>query len=108
MGYRINLLAISAVVSLGAGASLALAGGHYVVAQSKLQFSARDLVIARGSTVTFKNNDRTSHNILIPLLRFDGGLQKPGQDINVAFAKAGAYRVTCGIHPKMALTVRVQ
>lgn len=108
MPLRMKPFLITAAALSLATASLALAAGHYVVRQSKLRFEVAELVMKKGSTITFKNNDRTSHNILVPKLSFNGGLQKPGEDISVAFARAGIYSVTCGIHPKMLLTVRVE
>jgi len=41
-------------------------------------------------------------------MAFDGGLQRPGQDLDVLFAKAGDYSVTCGIHPKMQMRVHAK
>jgi plastocyanin len=105
---KILITTASAFAALGA-VTLAWAGGQATVDQAKLQFSVMDLVVKKGSTVTFRNLDRTSHNIQVAGgMSFDGGLQRPGQDLDVLFAKGGDYTVTCGIHPKMLMRVHAK
>jgi hypothetical protein len=38
----------------------------------------------------------------------NGGLQQPGAEFKVPFVKPGTYQVSCGIHPKMKLSVTVK
>jgi cytochrome c peroxidase len=58
--------------------------------------------------VVFVNDDRTAHNITVTGegLALNGGLQQPGAEFKVPFAKPGTYQVSCGIHPKMKLSVQ--
>jgi plastocyanin len=88
-------------------AALALTESH--VNQSGLQFSVVSLHIHRGDSVIFSNGDRTSHNITAtgPGMNFNGGLQRPGENTEVMFTARGAYQVSCGIHPRMSMSVNV-
>lgn len=58
----------------------------------------------------FVNQDKTAHNITVTGegLNLNGGLQQPGGEFRVPFAKSGTYQVSCGIHPKMKLNVTVK
>lgn len=96
----------ASILVVGAGSALAAAG--VTVDQAGLQFSAASATVKRGQTVTFNNDDRTVHNITVsgPGMNFNGGLQKPGDKIDVLFTKTGSFQVTCGIHPKMKMTVQ--
>jgi len=106
---RETRIAAAIVLAVGGAASLAWGAGSLTVDQSKLQFSVADLAAPKGATVTFRNLDRTSHNIQVGgPMTFDGGLQPPGDSVDVLFAKAGEYTVTCGIHPKMLMHVHVK
>jgi plastocyanin len=79
---------------------------HLVVDQFRMQFSETQLLLKHGNKVTFHNNDHTSHNIQVSgPIKFDGGLQKPGENIDVLISKPGTYSVTCAIHPKMHMTI---
>ena len=69
-----------------------------------------ELAVTKGQSVIFKNDDRTAHNITVSGegVNLNSGLQQPGVEFKVPFAKPGTYQVSCGIHPKMKLTVTVQ
>jgi plastocyanin len=81
-----------------------------IVDQKNLKFSVRELKIAKGDSVEFTNSDDTSHNITITGQGFtaNSGLQAPGQPFKAPFVKAGTYKVSCGIHPNMRMTVVVE
>jgi plastocyanin len=104
------------VWALGLGAMLTvtatLADAPLTVTQKGLQFSVTDLDAKKGQTVVFVNDDRTTHNITVTGdgngVNVNGGLQPPGAEFRMPFLKAGTYAVTCGIHPKMKLTVVVK
>ena len=80
------------------------------VDQKNLRFSVTELHVAKGDSVVFMNSDDTAHNITITGQGFtaSSGLQAPGVPFKVQLAKLGVYRVTCGIHPRMKMTVVVQ
>jgi len=86
------------------------AAAPITVSQQGLQFSVSELAVAKGQTVIFKNDDRTPHNITVSGegVNLNSGLQQPGVEFKVPFAKSGTYKVSCGIHPKMKLTITVQ
>jgi len=80
------------------------------VSQQGLQFSVAELSVTKGQVVVFVNDDRTAHNITVKGdgVNLNSGLQPPGVEFKVPFAKPGTYVVSCGIHPKMKLSVTVQ
>ena len=104
------------VIAVGAAAVLAvtatLADPPLTVSQAGLKFSVKDLEVSKGQTVVFANDDTTSHNITVTGdgngVSVNGGLQPPGDKFQMPFSKPGSYVVTCGIHPKMRLTVKVE
>jgi plastocyanin len=87
-----------------------LAGDPVTVGQQGLRFSTAELTVAKDQIVIFMNNDTTTHNIMVvgEGLSVNGGLQSPGAEFRVPFIKAGTYTVSCGIHPKMKMTVTVK
>lgn len=86
------------------------AAAPITITQKGLQFSSTDLTVSKGQVVVFLNDDRTSHNITVSGegVNLNGGLQPPGAEFRVPFAKPGTYTVSCGIHPKMKLNVTVK
>jgi cytochrome c peroxidase len=107
-------LLLRAYVVVGVVGVLAIATAAWAaslnVDQKNLKFSVRELRIAKGDSVVFTNSDDTSHNITITGQGFtaNSGLQAPGQPFKAPFAKAGVYKVSCGIHPNMRMTVVVE
>jgi plastocyanin len=101
-------LCVAAIIAVSVGSALALV--RHSVNQSGLQFSVASLRLQRGDTVVFANGDRSSHNITVrgQAMTFNGGLQRPGQDIEIPFTSAGEYQVICGIHPRMRMAVEVR
>src|SRR5437868_2641740 len=101
-----------AVGGFFAGAAVTLADGPLTVTQKGLKFSTEELRAHKGETVVFVNDDRTSHNITVTGeangVNVNGGLQAPGGEFRMPFAKAGTYAISCGIHPKMKMTVIVE
>ena len=96
-------------LAMASGVAYAALAVH-TVDQNKLQFSVSELRIRKGETVRFMNSDRPAHNILVgsgPAM-LNSGLQQPGQPFEVPFTKEGTFPVTCGIHPKMRMTVVVE
>jgi plastocyanin len=82
----------------------------HIVDQSKLQFSVTELRIKKGDIVRFMNSDRPAHNILVKegATVLNSGLQQPGEPFDVPFNVEGTFPVSCGIHPKMHMTVIVE
>ena len=105
---------VKTYVACGVVGVLAIAtaawAGTLIVDQKNLKFSVKELKIAKGDSIEFTNSDDTSHNITISGAGFtaNSGLQKPGQPFKVPLVKAGVYKVSCGIHPNMRMTVTVE
>jgi plastocyanin len=104
---RFDLICLATAVAL---TGLVRAAAPVTVTQKGLQFSVEELSLGKGQVVTFVNDDRTAHNITVSGegVNLNGGLQQPGADFKVPFAKPGTYQVSCGIHPKMKMTITVK
>lgn len=77
--------------------------------QKNKQFGPRVLVVVRGTTVDFPNDDRIMHNVYSRSTgnAFDLGHYKKGESKPVTFNVAGAVDIYCNIHPNMSATVLV-
>ena len=99
---------LSAAASLVAVAALATT--HTVNVQDN-SFSPHDLTICLGDTVTWKNNDGTTHTASKtggPGPNFDtGNISSGGTSAPVAFNTAGAMSYRCNIHNNMTGTIQV-
>ena len=104
---RPSLLCLVTIVMV---ASVVRAAAPVTVSQKGLQFSVEELSLSKGQVVVFVNDDRTAHNITVSGegVSLNGGLQQPGSEFKVPFGKAGTYQVSCGIHPKMKLSITVK
>jgi len=105
----VKAYAVCAAVGVLALAGVAWASA-FTVDQKNLKFSVRELKIAKGDSIEFTNSDDTSHNITISGqgITLNSGLQAPGRPFKAPFAKTGVYKVSCGIHPNMRMTVVVE
>jgi cytochrome c peroxidase len=105
--FKITVAAI-AITLVATGSALAIV--RHRVDQSGLRFSVVALNLHRGDSIAFTNSDRSSHNILVRggAMNFNGGLQRPGETLEVPFTATGQYQVMCGIHPRMRLDIEVQ
>lgn len=101
---------LSALLASMPIAGICWAAGIITVDQRGLAFSTQHLVVKKGDVVNFLNDDNTSHNILVSGngVNLNSGLQKPGVTFSAPFVKPGSYQVTCGIHPKMKMSIVVQ
>ena len=101
------ILAVSGVLGFAATNMVLAAATHTVNAKGKV-FSAKKLEISAGDIVSYVNDDTIKHNILISKMKYDSGLQAPGDKSDVQFADAGKFKVRCAIHPKMKMVVVVK
>lgn len=105
------LLALCAtVLAVIGGQAAATAAGGKTVTLRDIEFSPRNLTIARNTTVTFAfRDDTTSHNVISKgTKRFKSiGVRSSGSPSR-KFTSAGTYRYVCSLHPGMAgrITVR--
>ena len=103
-------LATMLVAALASGIA-SVCAGTITVGQAGQVFSATRLTLAAGDKVIFLNDDSVRHNIRILDSQdnmTDVGVQNPGQRLTYTFSKSGKFRVRCGIHPAMKLTVVVK
>jgi plastocyanin len=70
-------------------------------------FKPGNAVVDAGSTVTWINNDTSSHKVIGDGGRFESGELAPGMSFSLAFSSPGAYHYSCGTHPSMRGTVSV-
>ncbi len=78
------------------------------ISQIDKKFDPETVTAKVGDTIVFVNDDKVAHNILISKIRYNSGLQKPGQSAELALDEAGTFKVRCGIHPKMKMTLEVK
>jgi plastocyanin len=74
-------------------------------------FSPSQISIQKGGTVTWTNNDNTSHTVVDDLSNVGGpssGDIAPGSSYSFTFTKAGSYQYHCRIHPSMRGTIVVK
>ncbi len=84
-------------------------GKVITISQKGTQFSPRNVVIQRGDTLEFLNDDITFHNVfsLSKTKPFDLGIYPQDSSKFVQFDGAGLVRVYCNIHPNMTANVLV-
>ena len=66
-----------------------------------------DLTVVTGTTVTWRNADRTTHTVTQEDDAFDSGFLRPGDTFSTTFAKSGSFAYHCSIHKTMQGVVRV-
>jgi plastocyanin len=71
-------------------------------------FSPNPVNVAVGTTVTWTNNDSTTHDATANNGSFATGLIAPGRSASVTFQTAGTVAYRCTIHPGMVGTINVQ
>jgi plastocyanin len=79
------------------------------VRQTDEEFVPHVVVVTRGSTVEFPNDDFVFHNVfsLSRAATFDLGRYPKGATKSVTFARAGIVKVYCHLHSHMSAVVRV-
>jgi plastocyanin len=70
-------------------------------------YSPGDLDVLLGTTVTWRNADRSTHTVTEDDDLFDSGFVRPGDTFSRTFGKSGTYRFHCTIHRFMRGSVSV-
>jgi plastocyanin len=86
--------------------SVTIAGGAST--QTTTAFGANPLTVGVGTTVSWTNNDNTTHTTTADGSQWSSGNIAPGGRFNFTFASAGRYTYHCQIHPNMVGTIVVQ
>jgi plastocyanin len=83
--------------------------GRAQMRQHRRAFVPALVVVTRGSTVDFPNDDKIFHNVfsLSRAARFDLGLYKSGTSKSVTLHRAGVVDVHCNIHSEMTAKIKV-
>jgi cytochrome c peroxidase len=108
------MIRIHSIITVAAFSVIALAvraSGVVTIDQVGQQFSEKSVAMAAGDTMQFTNRDDVTHNINVDNDDDDNtdlGLQKPGQVLTYKFDKAGKFKIRCGIHPNMKMSVNVK
>ena len=80
-------------------------------AQIKMQntkFSPDDLTVDKGATVTWSNEDSTTHTVTAGNGAFNSGNLAPGKNFGYTFNETGTFDYSCTIHPGMKGKVTVK
>jgi plastocyanin len=81
------------------------------VAIKDFAFSPANITVKAGSTVTWTNQDSTTHTVTADTSSSDApdsGNIAPGKSYSFTFQKAGTYMYHCALHPNMVGMVTVQ
>ena len=70
-------------------------------------FSVGTLTVTSGTTVTWTNNDATTHTVTADDGSFNSGNITPGSKFSHAFSTKGTVNYHCSIHPMMKASVVV-
>ena len=76
--------------------------------QTTRAFAPSPVTVAVGGTVTWTNNDSTTHTSTGNNNDWNSGPIVPGASFSRTFASAGSFTYHCTIHPGMVGTVTVQ
>lgn len=98
----------SAASSAGASPASSAGGGGNAVTIKDFSFAPGTLSVAVGTTVTWTNQDSTSHTVTADDGSFDSKPIANGATFTQTFTKAGTFAYHCSIHPSMTATVEVK
>lgn len=78
-----------------------------VVDQDGLKFRPNSITVASGTPIYFTNSERAPHNVVLDGDDLSGTMEK-GDVFVWTFDDPGEYRLSCGFHPQMKVTVTVE
>ena len=81
-----------------------------MISQIDKTFMPGHVKIDLGQSLTVLNNDVRPHNVTVfnANMRFNSGVQDPGEQTVITFNKEGTFEAFCGIHPNMRLMIDVK
>ncbi len=82
---------------------------HAIVDQRDKMFEPHVLVVTRGTTVRFPNNDTVFHNVFayFQAKKFDLGMYPRGATKSITFDKTGLVVLLCNVHSDMSAYIMV-
>lgn len=120
MKFRLSVLAGLIVLTIGCGSSspsspsntptttgtpVSIVNGSSTLTTTA--YSPNPVSVAVGGTVTWTNNDVTTHTATSDDGSFNSGNMAPGATFSRTFSAAGTFTYHCAIHPGMVGTVTV-
>jgi plastocyanin len=78
---------------------------------ANMAFTPSQITVNKGDTVTWTNNDSTTHTVIDDLSNVGGpssGDIQPGSSYSFTFTKTGSFQYHCQIHPSMRGTIVVK
>ena len=84
------------------------ANSKYTVTIQNLTFTPSPLMVPVGTTVTWTNQDSTTHRVISDTGAFESKNLNPGNTYSFKFTRSGTYKYHCPIHPNMKGTIIVQ
>lgn len=118
--FLLGIAIVAALASSGCGGDSSYTGGGSTactaatatststVTMAGMAFSPSCIKVAAGTTVTFTNNDTTTHDVTANDGSYQSAFLAPGQSYARTYATAGTSPYHCSIHPMMVGTVIVQ
>jgi plastocyanin len=100
-GAAATTAAAGGAATTAASGGAAPAAGAGAVTIKDFAFDPGDLTVAKGTTVTWKNDDSATHRIKSGDGSFDSKDLKNGDSFDHTFDTAGSFDYICGIHPSM-------
>jgi plastocyanin len=92
----------------GAPSSESGAAAGAAVVISGFSFNPRELIVAKGTSVTWTNKEPTKHTIVSDDGKFESTTLAQGARWSYTFNEAGTFSYYCGIHPGMRGTIIVE
>lgn len=89
----------------------AVSGPVVTVHIKQMKFDPKELVVAKGTTVVWKNDDAMPHNVEFgkgSSSEIKGDMLRAGQTFALKFNEAGDFSYTCTPHPFMKATIKVE
>lgn len=102
------LLTSLLILTFGTGGEAAVAqGASASVSIQNFAFSPGTIQVTAGTTVTWTNNDQTTHTVTADDGSFDSGDVAPGGTFSMTFNTPGTISYHCKIHPFMTASIVV-
>jgi plastocyanin len=95
-----------AATTAPAGSTAPAAGGS-AVSIKNFAFAAKSITVAKGTTVTWTNNDGVKHSVVADDKSFRSDGLAQGATFQFTFNTPGTFTYICGIHPYMKGTIVV-
>ena len=74
----------------------------------KMKFIPKRVVVKKGQTLVFVNEDRTIHNVVFPSLKKRSKFIRKGKKVSFKMDKTGTFKYYCQPHRNMGMTGTVE